>query len=55
MNAQWKKNTQLINTNVYLYAETSLDFVDCLLVAYHSLNNENMFSFDKKLSKYLSL
>lgn len=37
-----------------LYARISLDFVDCLLVAYHSLNGEAVFSFDKKLNKYLS-
>lgn len=37
-----------------LYARISLDFVDCLLVAYHSLNGESVFSFDKKLNKYLS-
>lgn len=38
-----------------LFADTSLDFVDCLLVAYHVLNGENVFTFDKKLSKYLSV
>ena len=37
-----------------LYASVSLDFVDCLLIAYHKVNNENIFSFDKKLNKHLS-
>lgn len=36
-----------------LYAQTSLDFIDCLLIAYHILNSETVFSFDKKLNKYL--
>ena len=37
-----------------LYASVSLDFVDCLLIAYHKVNNENIFSFDKKLNKHLN-
>jgi predicted nucleic-acid-binding protein len=51
---------QLIDTNVILRFllkdndEMSLDFVDCLLVAYHSLKGESVFTFDKKLNKHLS-
>lgn len=37
-----------------LYAAVSLDFVDCLLIAYHRINHESIFSFDKKLNKYLN-
>ena len=37
-----------------LYASVSLNFVDCLLIAYHKVNNENIFSFDKKLNKHLN-
>lgn len=37
-----------------LYAQIALDFVDCLLVAYHSINGESVFTFDKKLNKYLT-
>jgi len=37
-----------------LYSQTALDFVDCLLVAYHSLNGETVFTFDKKLNKHLN-
>lgn len=37
-----------------LYANSALDFIDCLLVAYQSLNNEQVFTFDKKLNKYLA-
>lgn len=36
-----------------VYADISLDFVDCLLIAYHKINNEKIFSFDKKLNKRL--
>lgn len=36
-----------------IYSLTSLDFVDCLLIAYHRINKENVFSFDKKLNKHL--
>ncbi len=38
---------------INLYADISLDFADCLLVAYHHINKENVFSFDKKLNNYL--
>ena len=37
-----------------VYASTSLDFVDCLLVAYQALNKEAVFTFDKKLLKHLA-
>lgn len=37
-----------------IYSSISLDFVDCLLIAYHKINKENIFSFDKKLNKHLS-
>ncbi len=36
-----------------IYSSISLDFVDCLLIAYHKINKENIFSFDKKLNKHL--
>lgn len=36
-----------------IYAEISLDFVDCLLIAYNKINQENIFSFDKKLNKQI--
>lgn len=38
-----------------IYAEISLDFVDCLLIAYNKINNEKIFSFDKKLNKRLDV
>lgn len=36
-----------------IYSSISLDFIDCLLIAYHKINKENVFSFDKKLNKHL--
>jgi len=36
-----------------VYSEISLDFVDCLLIAYNKINREKVFSFDKKLNKRL--
>lgn len=36
-----------------LYSATSLDFVDCLLAAYHTINHETVVTFDKKLKKRL--
>lgn len=36
-----------------IYASVSLDFVDCLLIAYHKINHETIFSFDKKLNSHL--
>ncbi len=38
---------------VGVYAETSLDFVDCLLIAYHALHKADVFTFDKALAKHL--
>ena len=38
---------------VDMYADTTLDFVDCLLIAYHALGKEDVFTFDKKLANYL--
>jgi predicted nucleic-acid-binding protein len=33
------------------YAETTLDFVDCLLWAYHLVEHQAVFTFDDKLRK----
>lgn len=38
---------------VEIFAETKLDFVDCILAAYHELENLEVFTFDKKLNKQL--
>lgn len=63
---QWQKNMvnnildvvscteeKCVRMAIDIYASISLDFIDCLLIAYHRINNENIFSFDKKLNKHL--
>ncbi len=35
------------------YCESGLDFVDALLIAYHLVDGEPVFSFDDKLNKHL--
>ena len=47
------ENSDCVGHAIDLFANTSLDFVDCLLVAYHILNNETVFTFDKKLNRHL--
>jgi len=36
---------------VQIFAHSSLDFVDCILIAYHEIDHVDVFSFDKKLMK----
>ena len=48
-------NSDCVIHAIDLFSSTSLDFVDCLLVAYHSLNGETVFTFDKKLNKHLNV
>lgn len=38
---------------IEIFAETKLDFVDCILAAYHALENAEVFTFDKKLINQL--
>ena len=35
------------------FGATTLDFVDCLLLAYHEICGDSVVSFDKKLNKHL--
>lgn len=35
------------------YADSTLDFVDCLLWAYHKIERRDVFSFDAKLQKHM--
>lgn len=56
----------LINDNVFttndtpvsiqaltIFNDTSMDFVDCLLIAYHIRRNEMIATFDRKANNYL--
>lgn len=36
-----------------IFADTNLDFVDCILIAYNKTDSVEIFSFDKKLNKKL--
>ena len=36
-----------------VYASTTLDFVDCLLIGYAKKEGHTIFTFDKKLRKFL--
>ena len=38
---------------VNIFAETNLDFVDCILIAYNEVEKIEVFSFDKKLNRRL--
>ena len=37
-----------------VYADTKLDYVDCLLIAYNRLSGVEVLSFDKKLNAKLN-
>ena len=47
------ENQAVIETCMRYYCETSLDFVDCLLVAYHVHESYEILTFDKKLKKLI--
>lgn len=44
---------EMLEMALRLYGDSTLDFVDCLLVARNSVLKENVLSFDKKLNKRL--
>jgi predicted nucleic acid-binding protein len=46
-------NKNVVNYALGIFASSSLDFVDCLLVAYAKEEQYAIFTFDKKLQKYL--
>ena len=43
----------VLRTGIRFYKGTSLDFVDCLLAAYHAEDGHTIKTFDKKLNKLL--
>lgn len=48
-------DSEAVSCAVDVYATTSLDFVDCLLIAYHVRSKEDVFTFDKALAKRLGV
>ena len=48
-------NNNVVNYALEIFASSSLDFVDCLLVAYAKEEQYSIFTFDKKLQKYILL
>lgn len=47
-------NPKAIKYAIGIYNQSSLDFVDCLLIAYHKTLGLDILSFDKKLNSGLS-
>lgn len=47
------ENQEVICEALALFSESSLDFVDCILVARHRVLGDEVVSFDKKLNKLL--
>lgn len=46
-------NQEAICEALTLFSETTLDFVDCILIARHRILCDEVISFDKKLNKML--
>ena len=47
------ENLRSLRYALGVYNQTNLDFVDCLLVAYHKVLGMDVMSFDKKLNSTL--
>ena len=44
---------EIIKFSLTVYSEKNLDFVDCILYAYHKVNGFEIKTFDKKLQRLL--
>ena len=47
-------NSELLKFALDQFVKTSLDFVDTLLLAYKTVENKKVYTFDKKLLKALN-
>ena len=47
------EKTDVIKKGIEYYSKTSLDFVDCLLCAYHTVSGYEICTFDKKLNNLI--
>lgn len=46
-------NKEVISEGLTIFRDTSLDFVDCLLIGRNHVLGDDVFSFDRKLNKRL--
>ena len=46
-------HADVVETTLRYFGSTNLDFVDCLLIGYATVEGHRIFTFDKKLNKYL--
>ena len=47
------EDKQAMIETLKIFSESSLDFVDCVLIGRNHILEEEVFSFDKKLNKHL--
>lgn len=47
-------NEQVLQTALSYFAETRLDFVDCILAAHRIIEKKEILSFDKKLNNFMN-
>lgn len=47
------ENKKVISKSLQIFKETSMDFIDCLLIAECVVNGKTIKSFDKKLNNYI--
>lgn len=47
------EKNEVVAEGLLLFAETTLDFVDCLLIAYNKCYGYEILTFDKKMMKHL--
>ena len=47
------QHQNILETAIFYYSETKLDFVDCLLAAYHLIGKKEILTFDKKLNNFI--
>ena len=46
-------NKSVVETALQYFGKTKLDFVDCLMVGYATVEGHKILTFDKELKKYL--
>ncbi len=47
------KNNDIIIRALQIFLDTKLDFVDCVLLSYHIIDQDEIISFDKKVNQYI--